>query len=212
MVLASAGGRSAPFRPPMGTFMRRALSAALLLAALCAGSAPAWAQQSATSRQSGATAKQSGAKAKPSSAKKTVAAPKAQPSWRMTRSAGVPSLEFGGPATAERVIAFSCQPGSGLVRVVSHVGSRGVRPGDGAAIRLTNGKAKFEVAGTAFSAEAEENVDIGGTTKLDAKLFALFRAGDSMVLEVPGRKRTLPAASGRQAADALERACGQSSS
>lgn len=187
----------------MGTFMRRAFSAALLLAALCAVSAPAWAQQSATS-------KQSGAKAKPSS-KKTVAAPKAQPSWRMTRSAGVPSLEFGGPATAERVIAFSCQPGSGLVRVVSHVGSRGLRPGDGAAIRLTNGKAKFEVAGTAFSAEADENVDVGGTTKLDAKLFALFKTGDSMVLEVPGRKRTLPAASGRQAADALERACGQSS-
>lgn len=188
----------------MGTFMRRAFSAALLLAALCAVSAPAWAQQSATS-------KQSGAKAKPSSAKKTVPAPKAQPSWRITRSAGVPSLEFGGPATAERVIAFSCQPGSGLVRVVSHVGSRGLRPGDGAAIRLTNGKAKFEVAGTAFSAEADENVDVGGTTKLDAKLFALFKTGDSMVLEVPGRKRTLPAASGRQAADALERACGQSS-
>jgi hypothetical protein len=189
----------------MGTFMRRALSAALLLAALFAASAPALAQQSATS-------KQSGARAKPVAAKKTVAAPKAQPSWRMTRSAGVPSLEFGGPATTERVIAFSCQPGSGLVRVVSHVGSRGVRPGDGAAIRLTNGKTKFEVAGTAFSAEADENVDIGGTTKLDPKLFALFKAGESIVLEVPGRKRTLPAASGRQAADALERACGQSSS
>jgi hypothetical protein len=204
MVLPSAGAGCAPLRPPMGTFMRSAFGAALLLAALCAVSAPAWAQQSATS-------KQSGAKAKPSSAKKTVAAPKAQPGWRMTRSAGLPSLEFGGPATAERVIAFSCQPGSGLVRVVSHVGSRGLRPGDGAAIRLTNGKAKFEVAGTAFSAEADENVDVGGTTKLDAKLFALFKTGESMVLEVPGRKRTLPAASGRQAADALERACGQSS-
>jgi hypothetical protein len=205
MVLTSAGGLLCPTLAPKGTFMRSAVSAALLLAALCAVSAPAWAQQSATS-------KQSGAKAKASSPKKTVAAPKAQPSWRITRSAGVPSLEFGGPATAERVIAFSCQPGSGLVRVVSHVGSRGLRPGDGAAIRLTNGKAKFEVAGTAFSAEADENVDVGGTTKLDAKLFALFKTGDSMVLEVPGRKRTLPAASGRQAADALERACGQSSS
>jgi hypothetical protein len=206
MVLPIDGASSAPLWPPMGTFMRRAFSAALLLAALFAVNAPALAQQSATSKQSGAKA------AKPSAAKKTVAAPKAQPGWRMTRSAGVPSLEFGGPATAERVIAFSCQPGSGLVRVVSHVGSRGVRPGDGAAIRLTNGKTKFEVAGTAFSAESDENVDIGGTTKLDSKLFALFKAGESMVLEVPGRKRTLPAASGRQAADALERACGQSSS
>jgi hypothetical protein len=76
---------------------------------------------------------------------------------------------------------------------------------------LTNGKAKFEVAGTAFSAQEDDNVDIGGTTKLDSKLFALFKAGDSMVLEVPGRRRTLPATSGRQAADALERACGQAS-
>jgi hypothetical protein len=171
--------------------MRRASCAALLLTAFFVGSltlSPGASAQNPASKQSGAAAKPA------------------------ARSAGVPSLEFGGPANAERVIAFSCQPGSGLVRVVSHVGSRGLKPGDGAAIRLTNGKAKFEVAGTAFSGEVEENVDIGGTTKLDAKLFALFKTGESMVLEVPGRKRTLPAASGRQAADALERACGQSSS
>jgi hypothetical protein len=186
--------------------MRRASCAALLLTAFCISSlmpAPHAYAQSATSKQSGA--------AKPAAAKKGAPPPKPQSTWRLTRSAGAPSLEFGGPANAERVIAFTCQPGSGLVRVVSHVGSRGLKPGDGAAIRLTNGKAKFEVAGTAFSAEADENVDIGGTTKLDAKLFALFKTGESMVLEVPGRKRTLPAASGRQAADALERACGQSS-
>jgi hypothetical protein len=186
--------------------MRRASCAALILTALCALS-PALAQQSATSRQSGATVK---SPAKASAAKKTPPAPKPQPTWRLTRNAGVPSLEFGGPATAEKVIAFSCQPGSGLVRVIAHVGSRGIKPGDGAPIRLTNGKAKFEVAGTAFSAQDDE-VDIGGTTKLDSKLFALFKAGESMVLEVSGRKRTLPATSGRQAADALERACGQAS-
>ena len=187
--------------------MRRASCAAFLLTTFFVGSlalTPDAHAQSPASKQSGATAKPA--------AKKNTPPPKPQATWRLTRTAGVPSLEFGGPANAERVIAFSCQPGSGLVRVVSHVGSRGLKPGDGAAIRLTNGKAKFEVAGTAFSGEADENVDIGGTTKLDAKLFALFKTGESMVLEVPGRKRTLPAASGRQAADALERACGQSSS
>jgi hypothetical protein len=82
---------------------------------------------------------QGGSTAKPSAGKKAPAAPKAQAAWRF-RGTGVPTLEFGSAGT-ETVISISCQPGSGLVRVVSHVGSRGLRPGDGAAIRLTNGRA-----------------------------------------------------------------------
>jgi hypothetical protein len=181
--------------------MRRAWCAALTVAILCIGLVPAAAQTRPG---------QSGAAAKTSASKKISPAPKALPVWRFLRITGLPTLEFGGSGAIDSIIAFSCQPGSGLVRVVSHVGSRGLLPGDGAAIRLTNGKAKFEIAGTAFSAEAGD-VNIGGTTKMDSRLFALFRTGESMVLEVPGRRRTLPAASGRAGADALEKACGQGS-
>ncbi|HEY7458769.1 MAG TPA: hypothetical protein VH765_08455 [Xanthobacteraceae bacterium] len=186
--------------------MHRACCAAVTVAMLCVGVVQAMALSGASDPIKLA---QGGSTAKPSAGKKAPAAPKAQAAWRF-RGTGVPTLEFGSAGT-ETVISISCQPGSGLVRVVSHVGSRGLRPGDGAAIRLTNGRAKFEVAGTAFSAEAGDDVNIAGTTKIDARLFALFRAGDSMVLEVPGRKRTLPAASGRAGADALEKACGQAS-
>jgi hypothetical protein len=181
--------------------MRRAYRAALIVIALCAGFPPI----ALRSEARGLVQIAQSSPTKPGASKKVPAAPKIQPSWRY-RGSGAPTLEFGIPGTTE--IAISCQPGSGLIRVVSRIGSRGLRPGDGAAIRLTNGKTKFEVAGTAFAAEAGEDVNIGGTTKIDSRLFELFRAGESMVLEVPGRKKTLPATSGRAAADALEKACG----
>ena len=142
-----------------------------------------------------------------SSSSKTASTAKNQPVWKFSRRPGVPTLQYGAQGGNGIVVSFSCQPKTGLVRVLSLVGSRGLRPGDGAAIRLSSGKTKFEVAGTAFSTGATDAVDIGGATRLDGKLSALFRAGDSMLLVVPGRRRTLPAASGRAGAEAFEKAC-----
>jgi hypothetical protein len=183
--------------------MRRgAICAAILIAVALPGEG--YAQSSSGDRSRTA---QPVAAAK-SVAKKPAAPAKVQPAWRFIRPAGLPTLEFGVPGS-ETVISFSCQAGSGLLRVISYVGSRGPRPGDGAAIRLSSGKNRFEVAGTAFSLESGNEIAIAGTTKIDGRLFTLLR-GESTVLDVQGRRRTLPLANGRPGIDAFERACGDS--
>lgn len=131
---------------------------------------------------------------------------KRQPAWKFRRITGVPTLEYGF-SDSETLISFSCQPEAGLIRVVSQIGSRGVRPGDGAAIRLTNGRNRYEIAGTAFSTESREAVDIGAATRIDAKLFALFRSGDTLTVDVPGRRQSLAVSAARPSAEAFERAC-----
>lgn len=167
--------------------------AALLLAAGVPDTVLAQSKQTATRPQSAKKPAKSATRTRPA------------PSWRFSRERGVPTLAFG--TGGEEVISFSCQPDSGLLRVISQIGARGVRPGDGAAIRLTNGKNKFEIAGTAFSAESSHSVDVGGATQLDPKLFALFRTGDTLVVDVPGRKRAVPVTEARGSAEAFQKAC-----
>ena len=129
----------------------------------------------------------------------------AKPAWRFVRQSSAPTLLYG--TGDDFQISFSCQLDSGLLRVVSQIGSRGVQPGDGAAIRLHSGKRKFEVAGTAFSTEARKGVDIGGATRFDSELFVLFKGSETLVIEVPGRKKSLPITDAGPSADAFQRAC-----
>jgi hypothetical protein len=82
-----------------------------------------------------------------------------------------------------------------------------LRPGDGAAILLVNGKTRVEIAGTAFSTPSREAVDIAAATRVDPKLFALFRTGDTLIVDVPGRRRTLTLSGARASAGAFEKAC-----
>lgn len=138
-------------------------------------------------------------------AKSTPAKPAA--AWIFERRLGVPTLAYGAEPRDEYLIIFSCQPESGLLRVISSVGSRGLRPGDGAAIRLVNGKTRFEFAGTAFSTEGGRVIDIAAVTRFDSSLLALFRQGETLVVEVPGRRRSLPITNAKPAADAFEKAC-----
>jgi hypothetical protein len=136
-------------------------------------------------------------------------APKETPRvWTFARPNGIPTLTFG-VLNGENTISFSCQPESNLMRVVTHIGSRGVKPGDGTPIRLTNDNVRMEFSGTAFaSGPTNDGVDLSGATRIDAKFFGLFRAGDTMLLDIPGRKRGLPVRNSLQSADAFEKACG----
>ena len=67
---------------------------------------------------------------------------------------------------------------------------------------------KPEVAAIALPNDKNANiVDLGGTTKISPRVFNLFRGGDTMVLEVPGRTigfslKTMPGKN-----EAFERAC-----
>lgn len=129
----------------------------------------------------------------------------AKPAWRFVRRAA-PTLVYGADAD-DFQISFSCQPDTGLLRIIAQIGSRGLQPGDDAAIRLAIGKSRFEVAGTAFSAEPRKDVDVGGATRLDPELFVLLKSGETLVVEVPGRRRSLPIGNAGPSADAFQKAC-----
>ena len=193
---------------------RRSGCAAFLIVAIALTDVPsavaAQAQgvvQLAQTKPAAARHRQKAAQQQKKKAVKTAVRTKPAPAWRYSRERGVPTLAYGTGSEDDVLISFSCQPDTGLVRVISLIGSRGVRPGDGAAIRLSNGRNRFEIAGTAFSTKANEAVDIGGATRIDAKLFALFRTGDTLVVDVPGRKHSMPVASAKTIADAFQKAC-----
>jgi hypothetical protein len=57
----------------------------------------------------------------------------AKPAWRFVRRVGGPTLEYG-TGSEEFQLALSCQPETGLLRVIAQIGSRGLRPGDGAIV------------------------------------------------------------------------------
>ena len=129
-------------------------------------------------------------------------------SWNLGREASGPVLYYGKTQNDDVSVSFTCQPEAGLVRVIAYGSARGVKPGDGARLRVTNGPARLEVAAIALPNEKNANiVDLGGTTKISPRVFSLFRGGDTMVLEVPGRTiglslKTLPGKN-----EAFERAC-----
>jgi hypothetical protein len=129
-------------------------------------------------------------------------------SWNLGREPTGPVLFYGRTQNDDVAVSFTCQPEAGLVRVIAYGSARGVKPGDGARLRVTNGPARLEVAAIALPNDKNANVvDLGGTTKISTRVFALFRGGDTMVLEVPGRTiglslKTLPGKN-----EAFERAC-----
>lgn len=177
------------------------IMAAIFLAASLGMAELAVAAQAATKKPADKSAKA----LKP---KKKEPAPKEVRIWAFNRPNGVPTLVYGF-SNGNAVITFSCQAETRLMRVVTHIGTRGVKPGDSTPVRLSNGNVRMEFSGTAFAAgQANEGVDVGGATKIDPKFFGLFRAGDTLLLDIPGRKRGLPTRNSQQSADAFEKACG----
>jgi len=182
--------------------MRRRSSRAILFIAALLVAAPAASPIGAAAQT---------AKAKKPAAKD--AAKKKEPphdlrSWNVGREAAGPVIFFGKSQSEEVAVSFTCQPDAGLVRVIAYGTARGVKAGDGARLRLSNGPARLEVAAIALPNDKNANVvDLGGTTKISPRVFNLLRGGDTMVMEVPGRTiglslKTLPGKN-----EQFERAC-----
>jgi len=128
--------------------------------------------------------------------------------WSTSREGASPVLQYG-KATEEAIVSFSCQPDSGLVRVIAVAasGTRGLRAGDGARIRLMSGRNRFEVAGTAFASEKGPALFISGTTRIAPRFFALFKNSETMTVEVPGRTTGISLKSLGPRGEQFERAC-----
>lgn len=129
--------------------------------------------------------------------------------WVLGRDNSRPALQFSRMNGDDARLSLSCQPDSGLVRIiVFDVPAKGMKTGDGGRVRLSNGPARLEVAATALPNEKNSRaVDLGGTTRVSPRLFALLETGDTMVVEVPGRTTGIPLKSLGQKTEAFKRAC-----
>jgi hypothetical protein len=129
--------------------------------------------------------------------------------WILGRDVSRPALLFARMNGDDVRILLSCQSEAGLVRVIVYdVPAKGMRTGDGARVRLSNGPARLEVAATALPNEKNPRaVDLGGTTKVSPRLFSLLETGDTMVVEVPGRTTGLSLKTLGPKAEAFKRAC-----
>jgi hypothetical protein len=108
--------------------------------------------------------------------------------WRLAKDASGPILSFGPRKGDDSIIAFSCAPGSKQIRVVAYTASRDTKRGDAARLRLTNTRQRLEIAATAFADVKAKRIDIGGVTRDVQGFLDVFRAGESLILETPGRK------------------------
>jgi len=128
--------------------------------------------------------------------------------WLLGRDGGRPALTFSRPNGDDPAVTFSCQADTGLVRVIVYnVVTKGMKTGDGVRVRLSSGPARLELAATVLPNDKNVHaVDLGGTTKVNPKLFNLFR-GDTIVVEVPGRTTGLSLKSIAQKSEAFERSC-----
>src|SRR5262249_18716530 len=70
--------------------------------------------------------------------------------WNIGRDPAGPVLYYGKSPTEDLSISFTCQLEAGLVRVIAYGTARGVKPGDGARLRLSNGPARLEIAAIAL--------------------------------------------------------------
>jgi hypothetical protein len=180
--------------------MRRRSSRAILFLAALLVAAPAAAPVDAASQ----TAKAK----KPAPKEKKKEPPHELRSWNVGREAAGPVLFYGKSQSEDVAVSFTCQTDAGLVRVIAYGTARGVKAGDGARLRLSNGPARLEVAAIALPNDKNPlSIDLGGTTKISPRVFNLLRGGDAMVVEVPGRTiglslKTLPGKN-----EAFERAC-----
>jgi hypothetical protein len=128
--------------------------------------------------------------------------------WRLTKDTSGPLLSFGPRKGDESIIAFSCTPGSKQIRVVAFTASRETKRGDAARLRLTNGRQRLEIAATAFADTVQKRIDIGGVTRDTPAFLDVFRSGETVILETPGRKVGISLKTLGKKADQFAATCG----
>jgi hypothetical protein len=140
--------------------------------------------------------------------RRTKAVPGEPRVWTVAREGRSPVLRYGRGAD-EEIVSFACRPAEGLVRVVAIAGrrGRGLRPGDGARIRLMSGPHRFEVAGIAFASGRGSDLFVSGTTRITPRFFSLFRGSETMNVEVPGRTTGVSLKGLGRRIDEFERDC-----
>ena len=127
--------------------------------------------------------------------------------WLFDDSTDVSALKYGTPETDDLVIAISCEPSAKTMRIVEFVGSSNLTPGSNARLRLTSGTATLDYQGLAVANEMDGTVNVEVTTAIDPKLFALLKAGPSLIIAIGGKQFNVPLKAAAPLIAPFEKAC-----
>lgn len=127
--------------------------------------------------------------------------------WIFDDNPEAPALEFGAPESDDIVIAFSCEPIAKRMSIVESVVSKKLNPGASVTFRLTAGTTSLDLTGDAIANETDGTVSIEVNSAPNPRVFALLKAGPSLIIEVPGAKETIPLAGAAPHIAAFEKLC-----
>lgn len=116
-------------------------------------------------------------------------------------------LQYGTPESDDVVIAFTCEPKAKQMRISEFIGSESLVPGTTASLKLTSGTQTITYSGQALSNEESGTANIEVTTAIDRKLFALLKAGPTLIVDIPGKQETIPLKAGAPQVAQLEKGC-----
>jgi hypothetical protein len=127
--------------------------------------------------------------------------------WLLDDSTDQITLQYGTPESDDVVIAVTCEPKAKTMKISEFVGAENLVPGRPARLKLVNGTATLDYAGLAVANEIDGNVNVEVSMRVDPKLFALLKTGQSLLLEVAGKQATIPLKGVTEHLGTFERAC-----
>jgi hypothetical protein len=127
--------------------------------------------------------------------------------WVFDDNPEAPSLEFGAPETDNILIAFACEPADKRMLIVESIPSKTLQPGGKATFKLTAGSLSLDLTGDAVANEADGTVNIEVTGAPNPRVFALLKAGPTLIIEVAGAKETIPLSGAAPHIPAFEKLC-----
>ena len=133
------------------------------------------------------------------------AAAQEQRRWLLDDAGDSATLQYGTPESDDVVIAFTCE--NKQLRISEFVGSTKLTPGQSASLKLSSGTASVVYNGQAVANEMDGTVNVEVVRAPDAKLFALLKSGQQLVIDVAGNQQTVPLRGAAQDVATFERAC-----
>src|SRR5205085_6138426 len=127
--------------------------------------------------------------------------------WIFDDNPEMPVLMFGAPDSDNLLLTLSCDPKQKRMTIIESVASKKMSPGGTASFKLSAGTASLDLTGDAVANESDGTVNIEVNGPPNPRVFALLKAGPSLVIEVPGAKETIPLAAAAPHVPGCEKLC-----
>src|SRR5205085_2913950 len=103
--------------------------------------------------------------------------------WIFDDNPEMPVLMFGAPDSDNLLLTLSCDPKQKRMTIIESVASKKMSPGGTASFKLSAGTASLDLTGDAVANESDGTVNIEVNGPPNPRVFALLKAGPSLVIE-----------------------------